>query len=159
MEFSRQESWSGVPCPPPGDLPNPGIEPGSPTLQADSLPSEPPGKPKWQNHVTNYTAEENPKNRGSLHAKLPLAAPLTHPLSRSPEAVILQFFHRLPQPNPRAVDTASRHKDRNSDTWSFLEQEHSRLTKKPSPVELLRSRPPEWLRIQQHSSHPRWTTQ
>ena len=35
----------GLPCPPPGDLPNPGIEPRSPTLQVDSLPSEPPGKP------------------------------------------------------------------------------------------------------------------
>ena len=33
MEFSRQEHWSGVPCPPPGDLPDPGIEPGSPALQ------------------------------------------------------------------------------------------------------------------------------
>ena len=43
--FSRQEDWSEVPCPPPGDLPNPGIEPRSPILQADSLPSEPPGKP------------------------------------------------------------------------------------------------------------------
>ena len=45
-EFSRQEYWSGLPCPPPGDLSNPGIEPTSPTLQADSLPSEPPGKPR-----------------------------------------------------------------------------------------------------------------
>ena len=46
MGFSRQEYWSGLPCPPPGDLPNPGIKPRSPRLQADSLPSEPPGKPK-----------------------------------------------------------------------------------------------------------------
>ena len=43
--FSRQEYWSGLPCPPPRDLPNPGIEPRSPTLQVDSLPSEPPDKP------------------------------------------------------------------------------------------------------------------
>ena len=43
--FSRQEYWSGLPCPPPGDLPNPGIEPRSSSLQADSLPYEPPGKP------------------------------------------------------------------------------------------------------------------
>ena len=42
--FSRQEYWSGLPCPLPGDLPNPGIKPRSPTLQADSLPPEPPGK-------------------------------------------------------------------------------------------------------------------
>ena len=46
MGFSRQEYWSGLPSPPPGDLPNPGIKPRSPTLQADSLLSEPPGKPK-----------------------------------------------------------------------------------------------------------------
>ena len=45
MEFSRQEYWSGLPLPSPGDLPNPGIEPGSPALQADALTSEPPGKP------------------------------------------------------------------------------------------------------------------
>ena len=43
--FSRQEYWSGLPCPPPGDLSNPEIEPRSPALQADSLLSEPPGKP------------------------------------------------------------------------------------------------------------------
>ena len=43
--FSSQGYWSGLPCPPPGDLPNPGIEPSSPPLQVDSLPSEPPGKP------------------------------------------------------------------------------------------------------------------
>ena len=45
MGFSRQEYWSGLPCPPPGDLPNPRMEPRSHTLQADSSPSEPPGKP------------------------------------------------------------------------------------------------------------------
>ena len=45
-EFSRQEYWSGLPCPPPGDLPNPGIKPRSPTLQVDSLPSEPKGNPR-----------------------------------------------------------------------------------------------------------------
>ena len=44
--FSRQEYWSGLSCLPSGDLPNPGIEPRSPTLQTDSLLSEPPGKPK-----------------------------------------------------------------------------------------------------------------
>ena len=44
--FSRQECWSGLPCPPPEDLPNPEIKPKSPALQADSLLSEPPEKPK-----------------------------------------------------------------------------------------------------------------
>ena len=45
MGFSRQEYWSGLPFPSPEGLPDPGIEPGSPALQADALPSEPPGKP------------------------------------------------------------------------------------------------------------------
>ena len=45
MGFSGQEYWSGLPFPSPGDLPDPGMEPGSPALQADSLPSELPGKP------------------------------------------------------------------------------------------------------------------
>ena len=46
MEFSRPEYWSGLLFPSPGDLPNPGIEPRSLALQTDSLPPEPPGKPK-----------------------------------------------------------------------------------------------------------------
>ena len=46
MEFSRQEYWSGLSCPPPGNLPNPGIEPRFPTLKVDSLPFEPWEKPK-----------------------------------------------------------------------------------------------------------------
>jgi len=48
MGFSRQDYWSGLPFPSPGDLPNPGIKPRSPTLQADSLTSEPPGKTNWR---------------------------------------------------------------------------------------------------------------
>ena len=44
IAFSRQEYWSEFPFPSPGDLPDPGIEPGSPALQADSLLSEPTGK-------------------------------------------------------------------------------------------------------------------
>ena len=45
MGFSRQEYWRGLPFPSPGGLPDPGIEPRSRALQADALPSEPPGKP------------------------------------------------------------------------------------------------------------------
>ena len=48
MGFSRQEYWSGLPFPSPWDLPDLGIEPGSPTLWADALPSEPPGNPSWR---------------------------------------------------------------------------------------------------------------
>ena len=45
MGFSRQESWSGLPCLPPGDLPDPGIESTSPALQTESLSTQPPRKP------------------------------------------------------------------------------------------------------------------
>ena len=50
IEFSRQEYWRGLPCPPPGDLPDPGIESWLPTLQADFLLSEPLGKPDTVNY-------------------------------------------------------------------------------------------------------------
>ena len=51
MGFSRREYWSGLPCPPPGDLPDPGIISRSPTLQVDSLLSELPGKPIWDYYM------------------------------------------------------------------------------------------------------------
>ena len=51
MGFSRLEYWSGLPFPPPGYLPNPGIKPGSPALQADPLLPEPPGKPITALHL------------------------------------------------------------------------------------------------------------
>ena len=54
MEFSRQEYWSGLPFPSPGDLANPGIEPASPALQADVLPSKPPGEPQASNKSCLY---------------------------------------------------------------------------------------------------------
>ena len=58
MGFSRQEYWSGLPFPSPGDLPDPGIEPRSPTLQADALTSEPPGKPYAEYIMRNAGLEE-----------------------------------------------------------------------------------------------------
>ena len=54
MEFSRQEYWSGQPFPSPENLPDPRIESGSSALQADSLPSEPPGKPQRETRKTVY---------------------------------------------------------------------------------------------------------
>ena len=54
IAFSRQEYWSGLPFPSPGDFPNPGIGPGSLALQAGSLPSEPPGKPYGRWAPPNY---------------------------------------------------------------------------------------------------------
>ena len=58
MEFSRQGYWSGLPLLSPGDRPNPGIEPGSPALQVDSLPSEPPGKPSFSRVPVWYDLRE-----------------------------------------------------------------------------------------------------
>ena len=55
MGFSRQEYWSGLPFPPPGDLPDPGIEPATPASQADAFTSEPPGK-SWASQSPPFTA-------------------------------------------------------------------------------------------------------
>ena len=54
MEFSRQEYWSELPFSSPGDLPDPGIKPGFPALQVDSLLSEPPGEPKGRRPIKNF---------------------------------------------------------------------------------------------------------
>ena len=56
IEFSRHQDQSGLPFPSPGDFPDPGIEPGSPTLQADALPPEPPGKPihYWNTKLVHF---------------------------------------------------------------------------------------------------------
>ena len=53
MEFSRQEYWSGLPFPSPGDLPDPGMEPGSPKLRADALSSEPLGNPIIKDNMSS----------------------------------------------------------------------------------------------------------
>ena len=58
MGFSQQEYWSGFPRPPPGNLPDPQTEPSSPALQADSLPTEPPGKPSSPVESCNYELRE-----------------------------------------------------------------------------------------------------
>ena len=66
MGFSKQEYWSGLPFPSPGDLPDPGIEPRSPALQADALSYEPPGKPESfteihikQEYILFYILKQN----------------------------------------------------------------------------------------------------
>ena len=80
MGFSRQEYWSGLPCPSPGNLPNPGIEPRSPTLLVGSLPAKLPGKPKLNVYYINlqcresngtplwYSCLENPMDGGAWWA-------------------------------------------------------------------------------------------
>ena len=71
MGFSRQECWSGLLCPPPGDLPNSGIDPRSPALQVYSLPSEPSGKPKNTEMGRLYLLQRifptQESNQGLLH--------------------------------------------------------------------------------------------
>ena len=72
--FSRQEYWSGLPCPPLGDLHNLGIRPRSPALQANSLPAEPPGKHRlveqhsiqWQMHYFDIVHDFHPCSQASL---------------------------------------------------------------------------------------------
>ena len=85
MGFSRPEYWSGLPCPPPGGLPDPGIKPGSPALQADSLPSEPAGNPKplckrAQIHTHTHSVTQ--------HTQLP-ARPHPHKRGRERQAVLV----------------------------------------------------------------------
>ena len=70
MEFSRQQYWSGLLFPSPGDLPNPGIEPGSPTLQADALLSEPPGKPIADEDRCKNPQQNFSKQNSATHQKL-----------------------------------------------------------------------------------------
>ena len=64
MGFSRQEYWSGLPFPSPGDLPNPGIELGSPALQADALPSEPPVIPT---HIPKHLERALEREQKQVH--------------------------------------------------------------------------------------------
>ena len=100
MGFSRQESWSGLPCPLPGDLPNSGIKLRSLTLLADSLPSEPPGKPKNSGVGSlcllqgNFLTQE--LNWGLLHCRwiLNQLSYLGSPCSglKKHKYVILQFW-------------------------------------------------------------------
>ena len=81
MEFSRQEYWSVLSFPSPGDFPDPQIEPGSPALQVDSLPSEPPGKPqmklalvKSNSTVVPPIPKPGPRRDQSTSALAPCAA-------------------------------------------------------------------------------------
>ena len=85
MGFSRQEYWSGLPFPSPGDLPNPGIEPGSPAFQADVLTSEPPGKPSIEDNYRRVSISQ-PLGSQSASSDLNLANQLVHP---RPEQMML----------------------------------------------------------------------
>jgi len=73
MGFSRQGYWSGLPCPSPGDLPNPGIKPRSPALKADSLPADHKGSPRileWLAYpFSRGSSQPRSCNRGLLHCR------------------------------------------------------------------------------------------
>ncbi|XP_043752863.1 basic salivary proline-rich protein 4-like [Cervus elaphus] len=84
MAFHRQKYWSGLPSPTPGDVPKPGIEPGSPALQADAFPSEPPGKPlaRYLERGRRATARLSTTTAAAAAASPPAgldpAGPVTH---------------------------------------------------------------------------------
>ena len=103
-DFSRQEYWSGLPCLPPGDFPNPGIEPRSPALQVDSLPAKLPGKPSegWTHEelccsLVNTAPQSPSRCLGARYSRedlpfwkrVPVHATLTC-LNTSPLAELLQ---------------------------------------------------------------------
>ena len=81
--FSRQEYWCGLPCPPPGDLPNPWIEPRSPTLQAHSLPSEHQGSPVNPTQFSCSVVSDCLQPHGLQHARLPYPSPTPRAYSNS----------------------------------------------------------------------------
>ena len=111
-EFSREEYWSGLLYPPPGDLPNPGIKPKFPLLQADSLSSEPPGKPwddigsvQFSSVASSCPALCNPMNRSMpglpVHHQLPKpmsivsVIPSNHLILCHPLLLLLSIFPRI----------------------------------------------------------------
>ena len=109
--FSRQEYWSGVPCLAPGDLPNPGMEPKSPALQVDSLPSEPWGKPKNTGggslSLSQGIFPTQESNRGLLHCRqtlyqLSYQGSWHRPISQALEKTWLTGNQVLP-PSPHSV--------------------------------------------------------
>ena len=112
MEFSRQESWSGLPFPSPGDLPNPGIEPRSPGFQADTLLSELPGGPSYPAIYLGPNYGGGNEDDGDLPQKIyACTATLSAP---NPEA-----GHHQPTPLPETL----RHPQASpghSPVWSLL---------------------------------------
>ena len=107
MGFSRQEYWSGLPFPSPGDLPNSGIEPRSPALQADALTSEPPGcSVQFSSVAQSCPTLCDPMNRSTpglpVHHQLPEFTP-TH-VHRVSDGI--QPSHPLSSPSPLAFNLA-----------------------------------------------------
>ena len=99
--LSRQEYWSELPCPTPGDLPNPGIKPRSPTLQADSLPSEP--------SVQFSSVQSRPTLCDPMNRSMP-GLPVHHQLPEFTQTHVhrvgdaIQPSHPLSSPSPPALN-------------------------------------------------------
>ena len=87
MGFSRQEYWSGLPCPPPGDLPDPGIKPVSPAAQADSLPLSHQGSPTG----TPVASTKNEIQNISIWQKDFLPAPFQPQETPEPVYLTIQY--------------------------------------------------------------------
>ena len=103
MGFSRQKYWTGLPFPSPGDLPDPGIEPWSPTLQADFFISEPPGKafPGKNTRVSCHFLLQCMKVKSLSHVQL-LATPWTAAYHAPPSMGFSkqEYWNGLPLPSP-----------------------------------------------------------
>ena len=98
MGFSRQEYWSGLPFPSPGDLPDPGIKPRSPALQADSLALRPPGKPSSRDVLPRCSSHGNVFIEfHHLKSWLLLFVLLTHHFPHSPNRLISQVEIFIPR--------------------------------------------------------------
>ena len=98
MGFPRQESWSGLPSPPLGNLPDPEIKPRSPALQADSLPSEPSGKP-----MTNTQRWFNPFSFQKMVPQPPAESPLVNLSQRKGALFGILCQARTPSPKIKWV--------------------------------------------------------
>jgi len=131
--LSRQEYWSGLPRPPPGDLPHPAIKPRSPALQPDSLPAEPPGKP------TVYNTEVKSLSRVQLFAtpwSVAYQAPPSMGFSRQ------EYRSGLPFPSPGDLP------DPGIESGSPARQADA-LRAEPPGIQVVKSRPwDNWMDMQ-----------
>ena len=124
MEFSRHEYWNGLPFPSPEDLPDPGIEPWSPALQAEALLSEPPGKdpPVWSQVNNREGAQPHPSKENCikdlLSTDLPIRTRPSFPLkSVSPIRKLPQASYPSPSEG-RQTENHSHRKLANLITWT-----------------------------------------
>ena len=108
MEPSRQEYWSGLPFPSPGDFPDPGIEPRSPALQADDFPSELPGKPLFHVDMINSSIMNI------------ISSPSFFPGVENPKFLFMAWSSWWPDPHPKASRSPPSHLIRTKETTGAL---------------------------------------